>query len=84
MTTLNGKRIQNILLKRQRKDFTFCMFLKVITLHAQDDLKSFYTAVIRSTLEYGAQVWNGGLTKKQKPGYRKDTKTSSTKHLPRI
>ena len=29
----------------------------------QDDLKSFYTAV--TTLEYGAQVWNGGLTRKQ-------------------
>ncbi len=30
-----------------------------------DDMKSFYVAVIRPTLEYGAQVWNGGITKEQ-------------------
>ena len=28
-------------------------------------MKSFYVAVIRPTLEYGAQVWNGGITKEQ-------------------
>ena len=27
--------------------------------------KRFYVAVIRPTLEYGAQVWNGGITKDQ-------------------
>ena len=28
-------------------------------------MKNFYMAVIRPTLEYGAQVWNGGITKDQ-------------------
>ena len=28
-------------------------------------MKNFYIAVIRPTLEYGAQVWNGGITKDQ-------------------
>ena len=27
------------------------------------DTKNFYIAVIRPTLEHGAQVWNGGITK---------------------
>ena len=29
------------------------------------DMKNFYIAVIRPTLEYGAQVWNVGITKDQ-------------------
>ena len=29
------------------------------------DMKNFYIAVIKPTLEYGAQVWNGGITKDQ-------------------
>ena len=29
------------------------------------DMKDFYVAVIRPTFEYGAQVWNGGITKDQ-------------------
>ena len=28
-------------------------------------MKNFYVAVIRPTLEYGAQVWKGGITKDQ-------------------
>ena len=32
---------------------------------AKDALKRFYIAVVRSTVEYGAQVWNGNLTKEQ-------------------
>ncbi len=28
----------------------------------KEALKTFYVAVVRSVLEYGAQVWNGGLT----------------------
>ncbi len=28
-------------------------------------MKSFYVAVIRPTLEYGAQIWNGGIRKEQ-------------------
>ena len=31
-----------------------------------DDMKKVYTSVIRPTLEYAAQVWNGGLTKQQR------------------
>ena len=31
----------------------------------KNDLKSSYYAVIRSTLEYGAQVWHGNLTQEQ-------------------
>ena len=30
-----------------------------------EDLKAFYTGVIRSVLEYGAQIWNGNLTVEQ-------------------
>ena len=29
------------------------------------DMKNFYIAVIKPTLEYGAQVGNGGITKDQ-------------------
>ena len=31
-----------------------------------DDLLAFYCSVIRPTLEYGAEIWNGGLTQEQK------------------
>ena len=31
----------------------------------KEALKTFYVAVVRSVLEYGAQVWNGGLTMEQ-------------------
>ena len=31
----------------------------------KEALKTFYVVVVRSVLEYGAQVWNGGLTKEQ-------------------
>ena len=31
----------------------------------KDALKRFYIAVVRSAFEYGAQVWNGNLTKEQ-------------------
>jgi hypothetical protein len=31
----------------------------------KQDQKAFYTAVIRSTLEYCAQIWHGNLTKEQ-------------------
>ena len=30
-----------------------------------EDLKTFYTGVIRSVSEYGAQIWNGSLTSVQ-------------------
>ena len=41
--------------------------LKIIKSYgaSTDDMKRFYVAVIRPTLEYGAQVWNGGITKDQ-------------------
>jgi hypothetical protein len=29
------------------------------------DMKEFYITVIRPTLEYGAQVWNGGITREK-------------------
>ena len=31
----------------------------------EKDLMAFYTSVIRSVLEYGAQVWHGSLTGEQ-------------------
>ena len=31
-----------------------------------DDLLAFYCSVIRPILEYGAEIWNGGLTQEQK------------------
>ena len=41
--------------------------LKVLKSYgaSTSDMKNFYMAVIRPTLEYGAQVWNGGITKDQ-------------------
>lgn len=41
--------------------------LKVLKSYgaSSSDMKVFYIAVIRPTLEYGAQVWNGGITKEQ-------------------
>ena len=43
-------------------------FLKVLKSYGapKNDLKTFYCCVIRSTLEYGAQVWNGNLTQAQR------------------
>ena len=43
-------------------------FLKVLNSYGapRNDLKTFYCCVIRSTLEYGAQVWNGNLTQAQR------------------
>jgi hypothetical protein len=43
------------------------LLLKIIKSYgaSTDDMKIFYVAVIRPTLEYGAQVWNGGITKEQ-------------------
>ena len=32
---------------------------------SETDMKRFYASVIRPVLEYGAQVWHGGLTKSQ-------------------
>ena len=42
-------------------------FLKILKNYGacKDDLKSFYCAFIRSTFEYGAQVWHGNLTQDQ-------------------
>ena len=41
--------------------------LKVLKSYgaSTSDMKNFYIAVIRPTLEYGAQEWNGGITKDQ-------------------
>ena len=42
-------------------------FLKMLKGYGapKQDLKAFYMAVIRSTLEYCAQIWHGNLTKEQ-------------------
>ena len=42
-------------------------FFKVLKSYGapKNYLKTFYCCVIRSTLEYGAQVWNGNLTQAQ-------------------
>ena len=50
------------------KKATKCLFLlKVLkSYHSPvNDMKRFYTAVIRPILEYDAQIWNGSLTKDQ-------------------
>ena len=41
--------------------------LKVLKIYGapEKDLMAFYTSVIRSVLEYGAQVWDGSLTGEQ-------------------
>ena len=40
-------------------------------------MKNFYMAVIRPTLEYGAQVWNGGIMKDQSNEIERIQKTST-------
>ena len=42
-------------------------FLKVLKSYgaSSNELKKFYITVIRPVLEYGAQVWHGGITKEQ-------------------
>ena len=42
-------------------------FLKMLKGYGapKQDLKAFYMAVVRSTLEYCAQIWHGNLTKEQ-------------------
>ena len=42
-------------------------FMKILKSYnaPKEALKMFYVAVVRSVLEYGAQVWNGGLTMEQ-------------------
>ena len=42
-----------------------------------EDLKSFHTSVIRSTLEYCAHIWHGNLTHEQTRDIQ-DSKTSSS------
>ena len=34
--------------------------------HPTDDLLAFYNSVIRSILECGVEIWNGGLSQDQK------------------
>ncbi len=45
-----------------------------------EDLKTFYTGVIRSVLEYGTQIWNGSLTSAEQR-YREDSKTGVKNNL---
>ena len=42
----------------------------------KEALKTFYVAVVRSVLEYGAQVWNGGFDKGVKRRYRANSEKS--------
>ena len=59
-------------------------FLKILKNYdaCKDDLKSFYCAVIRSTLEYGAQVWHGNLTQDQSNKHGNNSKTGAQDYLP--
>jgi hypothetical protein len=52
------------IIKKAAKQLHFLKILKTYGV-CKDDLKSFYCAVIRSTLKYGAQVWHGNLTQDQ-------------------
>ena len=54
---------KNIVKKAAKRLF----LLKVLKSYVAStgDMKNFYIAVIKPTLEYGAQVWNGGITKDQ-------------------
>jgi hypothetical protein len=47
--------------------------LKILKKYGADkiDMKRFYISAIRPILEYGAQVWHGGLTKAQSRGIEK-------------
>ena len=53
--------------KKIRKAVKRLFLPKVIKSYgaSTSDMKDFYVALIRPTLEYGAQVWNGGITKNQ-------------------
>ena len=57
---------EKIVKKAAKRLFLHCHF-KVLKSYgaSTSDMKNFYMAVIRPTLEYGAQVWNGGITKDQ-------------------
>jgi hypothetical protein len=50
--------------KKGAKSLYFMKILKSYNA-PKEALKTFYVVVVRSVLEYGAQVWNGGLTKEQ-------------------
>ena len=53
------------IIKKATKRLYFLKFVKGYGA-PKNDLKTFYCCVIRSTLEYGAQVWNGNLTQAQR------------------
>ena len=40
-----------------------------------NDLLAFYCSVIRPIVEYGAEIWNGGLTQEQKKSIEAITET---------
>ena len=53
------------LVKKASKRLTFTLKILKNYNAPMEDLKSFYTSVIRSTLEYRAHIWHGNLTREQ-------------------
>ena len=62
---LNWESNTEYIIKKATKRLYFFKVLKGYCA-PKNDLKTFYCCVIRSTLEYGAQVWNGNLTQAQR------------------
>ena len=60
--------------------------LKVLKSYvaSTSDMKNFYIAVIRPTLEYVAQVWNGGITKDQSNEIERIQKRALTRKMTMI
>ena len=56
-----------------RKAVKRLFLLKVLKKYgaSRDDMKRFFISAIRPILEYGAQVWHGGLTKAQSSSIEK-------------
>ena len=50
-----------------KKAVKWLFLLKILKKYgaSETDIKRFYASVIRPVLEYGAQVWHGGLTKSE-------------------
>ena len=64
MTILNGKTNTDRIIKKAVKRLFLLETLKKYGA-SETDMKRFYASVIRLVLEYGAQVWHGGVTKSQ-------------------
>ena len=62
--TSSGNQTRNTFVKKAAKRLHFLKTLKGYNA-LREDLKIFYISAIRSIVEFGAQIWHGGLTQEQ-------------------